>query len=243
MQQIKGFLFGLFLCMIFLPCVSAECSNKERAELNSLAANVKANYEEAQRELNEEDYTIPDAIYDKETAKDYVAYEDYFKINILNVMDKIYVEVNNNYDSNRYTFNSQNVKEGVATFDWDNLDKVTTFTIKVYADNTTSCEGDALRTMYVTTPRYNQYHMYDVCEKAKELDVCQKYVTSKNIDYAVFMRKVDEYLNDGMNGSGEKDKSFFKQNKRAIIIGGVALLIIVGVGVAVIVQRKRSSEI
>ena len=118
---------------------------------------------------------------------------------------------------------------------------MTTFTIKVYADGDANCTTDALRTLYVTTPRYNDYSSYDVCEKAKELDVCQKYVTFKDLDYYVFMERVEKYLEKG-EGSKSATKDFFKENKKTIIIGSVALIVVAGVVVAVI-MKKRSSEI
>ena len=227
--------------MVFLPCVNAACTNEEKAELNSLAAKVKANYEEAQRIINPEDYTIPDAIYGKEEAESYVAYEDYFKINILNITDKIKVEISNNYDMTSRTYTYQDTQDGVVSLDWDGIDAVTTFTIKVYADGEANCTTDALRTLYVTTPRYNGYSLYDVCEKAKELDVCQKYVTFKDLDYYVFMERVEKYLEKDSD-SKTKTKDFFKENKKTIIIGSVALIVVAGVVVAVI-MKKRSSEI
>ncbi len=241
MQQIKRFLFGLFLCVVFLPCVYAKCSTEEKAELNSLASNVKANYEEAQREMDKSEYSVPESLIGTEEEETFVAYEDYFKINIMNITDKIRVEVSNNYDSSKEYFNSSNTTDGVGTFDWNHLDKVTIFTVKVYADGDNKCTTDALRTLRIRTPRYNYYYSYDLCNAAKELDVCQKYVTFNDLDYNTFILKVEQYIAENEKPLfGNKAKTE-KRNK--IILGGVLAAAVIGVATVVIVMKKRSKEI
>lgn len=241
MQQIKRFLFGLFLCMVFLPCVSAKCTTEERAELNTMAASIKADYEEAQRVRDKDEYSVPDAVLGTEEEETYVSYEDYFKININNVTDKVRVEVTNNYDSSRLAFNSKDATDGIVTFDWKNLDKVTTFTIKVYADGDRKCTSDTLRTLYLTTPRFNEYYDYDLCAGAKELDVCQKYVTFKNVDFYSFVDKVEKYLKENEKTSEEVIKN--KKQRRIVIISVVLLVAVSGVVATAIVMKKRSSEV
>ena len=241
MRQIKRFLFGLFLCVAFLPCVFAKCTNEESAELNSFAANVKANYEEVQRERGKNEYTAPDAVLGKEAEKEYVSYEDYFRINIHNVTEKLKVEVENNYNSTTWSFDSDDAENGVVSFDWKNIEKITTFTIRIYANGDKSCKDDLLKKLYVTTPRYNDFYLYDACQGLEELDVCQKFVTFKSLDYNAFIRRVDDYKKQ--HNKSEQKEDFIKKNKKVIVISGLLLVAVAGVGVTVIVMKKRSNEI
>ena len=56
---------------------------------------------------------------------------NYFKVSIINISENFYVEISNDYNRDKLVYQYKDTQDGVITFDWKNLDKVTTFTVKV----------------------------------------------------------------------------------------------------------------
>ena len=241
MQQIKRFLFGLFLCMVFLPCVKAACSYEERAELNTLASNVKATYEETLQERDRSEYFLPDAVLGTEEEETYKSYEEFFTINLSNINENIYAEVKNSLNGETVVLNAEDAKDGIASFPWKDRTHVTTFTIKIYAAGD-ACTKDVLKTIRLTVPRLNGYYYDNMCIENPEFDLCEKYVTYKEVTYEYFVRQLDQYLSN--KESDKPNIPIIKQKRTRIIIGISAVVIIaVGVTAAVIIKKNRSNDI
>ena len=230
MQQIKRFLFGLFLCVVFLPCVYAKCSSEERNELNTFASNVKVNYED----------TLPDAIVGTPDEETYVAYEEFFTININNINERIYVVVTNNLDNQSTTYHSTDAVDGVISIPWKDRENVTTFTFKIYAEGDLRCTDDVLKTLRLTVPRLNGYYYDNMCIENPDFDLCEKYVTYKEVTPAYFVKKLNNYL---ATNEKEKPKSEVIKEKKTRIAIGAIIVIAVGVTAAVIIKKNRSKEI
>ena len=246
MGQLKKILFVLIISLFFCVNVKAEsnCSNQEQAELNKIVANVKTSYEEGEATLDTEEYPLPDEVLSADNPSSYTSTYNYFKISITNITEKIYAVVSNDYNDEVLTFNSSNTTNGVALINWELIDRVTTFTIKIYANDLTGCSGELYKTLYITTPRFNEYFFYEACNDAPDFEMCQKYVTFKDVDLDTFMTKLDKYLAKNKKKDEEKTKdSFFEKNKIEIIIGGTVLVAALGVGTFVLIRRKRSSEL
>ncbi|MEG1142375.1 MAG: hypothetical protein RSE41_08045 [Clostridia bacterium] len=247
--------FALVLSLSFSINVNAtsKCDYKEQALLNSIVANIKASYEEKEGILDRNEYPVPDAVLGTPEEETYVGTYNYFGISILNLTSKFYVVVTNNVNEDTKTFNYSDSVEGVINFDLKNISKVTTFTIKVYSSNETRCANELYRTVYLTTPRLNVYYNYDLCDNAADYYLCKKYVTFPEVESGSFYTQIEKYL-DEKNDVSEKPKdenekwyqkafNFIKEKKVIFIVSGVSLIVVSGVVIAVIVKKRRSSDL
>ncbi|MEG1648075.1 MAG: hypothetical protein RR325_04860 [Bacilli bacterium] len=255
MKYIKRLLFMLIITF-FISNVDAtsKCEYKEQAELNSMVANIKTSYEEKEGILDRNEYPIPDSILGTPEEETYVGKYNYFGVNIINLTNKFYIVVSNNVNQEIKTFNYSDAKEGIISFDWSELSIVTTFTLKVYSSNETNCDGELYRTIYLTTPRINEYYGYDLCEGANDYYLCQKYVTFNTVSFEAFEKQINDYKNEEKTNNDKNDKenkdkwyvsvsNFVKEHKVIFIVSGVSLVVISGVVIAVIVKKRRSSDL
>ncbi len=249
MQRIKNVLFAFGISVIFIANVGAAsvCTNAEQAELRTAAGNIRATYEEKERtETRYNDHM--------EAESDYTYY--YLTINITNLSEKFYVEVENDYDKTKKSFNYSDTEDEILSFDWENVyEKPTTFTIKVYSSDKTGCEGELYRTVTVKTPRYNEFSNEAICYQLSDYELCKKWVTYDTIDYEKFNDEVTKYVDKKYDelqkslGKGtdnsfwERVKEFVSNNKYYFIGGGAVLIVAAGVAVVVIVKRKRSMDL
>jgi len=249
----KSFFAFIICCLSFNVNAASKCDNAETAKLNKLVSNIKVSYEEKQGVLDPSEYTLPETVIGTEEEKTFFVTYNYFKISIINLTEDFYITVQNNKDKQVKTYTYANSDNGVITFDWKNLKEVTTFTIKVYASDKTGCAKEEYKTMYETTPRGNKYYSYDICQQAPEYYLCQKYVTSDEIDYNTFLVNIEKYIDskekeqqriDEENTKWyEKVGEFLEENKITVIVGTIVIVVIGGVGVAVVMKVRRRDEI
>ncbi len=263
MQKCLKMMFAFWISVMFVTPVDAAktCSTSEQAEINSQVSNMRGAYQEMEEPLDPNDYVSPNA-EDNEPAdvgevnpndEEILTTLSYFDISITNMTDKFYLVVTNDYDDEKQTFYYSDAKDGIITFPWYNLDAVTTFTIEVYTSNNTGCPNELQRTITVRTPRYNEFYESVACEENPKFNLCQKFVTFDYIESGEFQTRLDAYLkvdDDNADTPKEKDKNtleeikdFVANNKYYFIGGGIAILVIAGVVIAVIVRKQRSSEL
>ena len=217
-----------------LTIVRAACDYTAQLDLNSKAANVKYNYE-LKTETKEYD--------------DGVSEEDYFIITFLNITEDLYVEVSNNITSEVKTIRYNDTKDGEASFEWREIYDITNFTIKIYAESTTECSGDLLKTAKLSTPRFNNYYNRAICSDYPDFYLCQKYVTTNQIDESGFINKVESYINGKVDDKGndikQEDKKFnfkeFIKYNVKYIIGGVVVIGVAG-GVAIYLKKTKKQR-
>ena len=244
MKKILDSLFILLLMIFGINKVNAAstCSYEDQVKLNNISANVKANYEEKQLELNKDDYILPEELTEEE-KNNYKIYEDYLQVSLLNLSKDIYIELSDNQTNK--VIKVENV-EGIYNLDWYNIDLITTFTIKIYASDNTGCSGELYRTFYLTLPRINDFNSYDICKTNSDYYLCQKYVTFEKTDYTSFVNKINDYTDkENKEINEENDKNIFqkigdflKEHKTASIITGVSLVVIIG-GITFVIIKKR----
>lgn len=254
MQRFTKIVVAFCISVMCLSSVKAAktCSNSEQAEINSMLSNIKATYAEKEEDLDPNTYGFPDSVENPDEYEKNLK-TNYFEISVTNLSDKFYIIVTNDYNNETNTYSGQNAKDGIASFAWRHLDKVTNFTIKVYTSNATGCPNEEQKTIRLRTPRYNEYSEYNLCMKIPEFNLCQKYVTFKDMDNQEFVSKVYEYIDkkEEQNQQAikdakswwEKTKDFIKENKYYFIGGAVGLVVVAGVAGAVIVYKRRSSEL
>lgn len=237
-----------FLVLMSVP-KAATCSYEEKAKLNNEVANVKTNYEIKERVLNKDEYDVPDGIENEE----FIAKTDYVQVNILNLTNNLYAEVTNNINDEVKIFNYTDTKDGNISFNWNELDTIVTYTVKIYSSSNTNCEGTALKTLYVSLPRYNDYSTYEVCKEVPDYYLCQRYVTFESVGYDTFFTRVREQIAKSEQIKEEENKKnnkwykktidFIVEHKVPFIIGGVTLVVVAGGATFIIIKKRRRSII
>ena len=224
----------MMICIGIMP-VHAACNYTDKAAANKKAANVKLDYEVVEDKQEYEDGTI--------------SVNEYFKMSILNVTEDLYVTVTNDITNTTNTYRYSDVKDGVITFNWDNNEVVTNFTMKVYGSDSSPCKDEELRTIRKQTPRYNDFANRAICQDMKDFYLCQKYTTVENIDESMFINKVEDYSEGKIDEEGEsqdnkKDKNllYYLNEYKWYIMGGL-LVIAAGSGVAIVIRNKKYREV
>ncbi len=224
------------LSFIIVPNVKAACSYKEQADLNKEASYVKVGYEIVTEEMK---VSMP------ETEESTTIQYEIFRVNILNLTENFYVTVTNNVNKDNKKYYFSNSVNGVISFNWDDLDKVTTMTFKVYSSSQTNCKDELYRTIYLTLPRYNSYSSTSLCKDSKS-SVCEKFVTFDKITYDEFMTRYSksesEQASNGTNTNNNgviNGESIARNNTYLYIgLGAVAVILVIA---AVVRSKKRKS--
>ncbi len=234
----------IFVMLLIPSAVSAvnTCSTEEQLELKNAANLIKVSYEENYDivDLTQSDYY--DELTEEEKQMEYKTY--YFDISILNITEDLYVEIENNINSEVEIIRYSDTDNGKYIYKWRNLANVATFTFTVKSSSNTNCEGEGYSIKYLTTPMYNIYADSETCIENPDADVCQRYISIKGFDAAMF----NEYFEDKNDSEDDKDEEnssetgsfldFIIDNKVYFIIG--TLVVVIGVTTIVIVQKKRS---
>ncbi len=228
--------FIIALTFLVVPVHAEEsCTYKEEAELREKASNIRADYEVKEEEIGGEEDSAPILVY-------------YFTISVMNITDEFYVEVTNDFNSEKKIIGSQDIVDGIATFDWDVSSEVTDFTFKVYSVAVSNCSGVTLKTFHLQTPRYNEN--YHICaDEFPDYYLCQKFVTFKKMDRNEFYKSLNSYRNrmEKENEKNNKDNFFDKIfnfiNKNKFIIIGVILVAGAGSGTYIYIKRKKQRDL
>lgn len=229
----KKIILVLALTFLFNINTSAAsiCDSNEQIELNQKAANIKVNYE-----ILTEEKELPDG-----TLTTYST-----KVSIYNVTKEFYVVVSNNTNNNKATYYFENAIDGVIIFTNVDLSNVVNYTIEVYTTNETGCMDERYKTLYVTTPRYNDYYNREICVENSEFDYCKQFVVVPEIDEDTFLEKLNKYVKKDTNSSIVEDENNTEENKtnfiddyKWYIIGGV---ILAGAGIITINYLNRRKK-
>ena len=100
-----------------------------------------------------------------------------------------------------------------------------------------SCGDENVGSLYVTTPNYNFYYKLDVCDDAKEYELCQKWA-SHSLSRSEFIEKVKQY---------KASKNLIdntKANKKISVIDFImnfirmyGLYVIIGIAIIIIIIK------
>ncbi len=245
MRKMSTFALAILTFLFGTNIVSALCEASEMNRLNTLAVNVRSDFEEIEEVMDPDEYDLPDGTETEELPE---LKRLFFKVNIYNVTDELYVLVHNNVTNETKKFTYQDSKDGVISFIWDDLYSIVNYTITVYSSDKTNCVDTKLHTLYQTTPRFNEYSSLAACDNADDFYLCHKYITVETTDFSNFIAKVDEYKKGKVNEKGEeivspnkKNENFISEYKN-IIIAVSAAVVIVGVISVVVVIIRRSGK-
>lgn len=228
-----------FLLLIFLfstkTLAASNCSYEEQRNLEQKASNIKASYEVKEKVMD-------DVVVESEVLPTYKV----FNITILNITEDLYVVVKNDVSNNERTIKYSQVKDGMYTFEWDSLESVTNFTIEVYASDKTKCNGEKYKTLYLSTPRYNEFSKRAICDEMKDFYLCQEFVNFAEVDENTFITKIDKYKTGEVNETGEEvvnktltNKMFEFLNEYKYYIGGGIIVIL---AIVVVIYRNNSKK-
>ena len=241
----KKILALIVVSFLFVTNVNAasKCSYAEQTELNGKAGNVKVSY--AIKEVDVKgNYINMDTGETYDTSK-----AEVFEITILNLSEDLYVVVTNDIDESVRTIRYGNTSNGMATFIWNNNDNITNFTFNIYSSDKTNCKDEVYKTLYLTTPRYNNLYGYQVCQGLEDFYLCQKYVNFNKVSEGDFYKKISQYNNKEIDDNGEQivpektvfDKiiNFIKQNKWFIVSG---IVLVAGAVVAINYSKGKKQR-
>lgn len=227
----------MFIMTIFMASkvAYADCTYQEQSDLKSKASNIKVSYEVDKYELEMDDYPLT---------------VSRFAISILNVTDDFFVVVTNSIDNSEKTYDSKDAEDGIVTFYWENDEELTNFTFKVYSSGNTNCPNYLYKTLYLTTPRFNQYSRLEICQDEPDFYLCKEYITTETVSKDTFYNQLDKYLNKEINENGDAEEEqpseeensskileFIKKYK-LFILGGVVVIIAAG-GVIIYIKTKK----
>ena len=234
----KSFLCKILFIFIFLlgmTSVKADnCKYTEQEKLQEEASKIS---------IKKSVTSVVDKSAVCEDGQSECIYKDLYEINILNLSDNLYIEATNDLTEEEMFFTSKDADEdGIITFTWDNIDKVTHFTFKVYASEKTECYTKYLAQQLLTLPRKNEHYYYRYCDGIEDNELCQEYVEYDEIPYAEQVEKIKEY-----KASLEKEettkKGFFAKLLDFLKSYGVFIvlgIIVIGAVIFVIIKlRKR----
>lgn len=222
----------LVTTFIGIITVKAECGYAERNNYRSQANNMKFKYEIAEKTLegNVDGEEVP-------------VTQTYMKIYIYNLTEDLKLTVKDPEIKKTWNYTYDDVKDGVIIFDSEDVSRVINYEFDVYAADET-CDTDELRISTLRVPKFNTYYYWEMCEETPEFYLCQKFIETDKT-YEEFVSERDDYLKK-LNNSAEEtveDESFF-ENLRDFIVKYkyviILIAIITGVGVFVIVKKKRS---
>ena len=238
-KKAKYILASLLMFCVATSVNAEECSYDKQVELNNLAAQVKAVYEES--EIDSGATYIPE----EEGDPDGPIMLHAFKTKILNVSKDIVVRVEDESgDTKVYGYSDSD--NGTIVLDEKIADTVYNYTITVVGAKE-DCDGQELRTISLVVPRYNDYSEYAVCKEYPEFEYCKKYTTDlENISMTEFVNKAESYKKSHKSETEKKqekkNESFIKKNKKTIIIIA-SVIAIVGVATAAILIIRRRSRL
>ena len=249
MSKIKYLILTLLIFGFGITPVGAICNYEEQARLNREVSNVKVSYEVVTKEIGQDRCSPLEGFEDMP----YTCTAEFIQINILNINENMTVRLeNDDYDFRRdYSYEDTN-NGAIAFFLTDEKGneiefnpKVTELSVEILASSETGCEGSALRTIYLTVPRYNNYYGLGYCDGLDDYYLCQKYVTYPEVTYEQFSKTIANEIAEREEQQEEELKwyqkiwEFVVEHKTAFIAGGIIIVVAGGGTAAYIIIRRR----
>ena len=250
MKQKKKMILFCVLCFLsFVITANAECDYETQVQLMTYAYNVNANYETKTIVVDENENEIvgmdPSEIPEEEMGQDSkYGLMSAIELEIRNITDSIYVVVKEkNLGIETFTITYADTTDGTYTYRIPDTNNIRNYEITVYAENQ-DCYGTELNKFSVVSPKKNSYHDSTACLYLTDKYYCQEYVTSDvNVSDEEIGQELQKYFEEGKKkeeGQEQSEENFWEKYQTFIIIGAsVVLLIGVGVAVVLIIRKRR----
>ncbi len=239
MKEKKLKYFVIFFSCLFLlmsKTAYAACDASTEIQLNTAAANMKAEYslKKIVTDYNGvEQFDVPEELAGGlETG-----YRTVYLVilRIYNISGNIHFTVTNAEDNFYEAHEASEFPDGVYEITVPDVSKIREYDIKVY-----SSEGDCLdtelRTINVKTPMYNILSGLEACQNSDKY-YCQEYVTTEiNVTEEDIINGTQ--INSQTQQNEEQEKSFLEKYTMPIITAVVVVAVLVVI-VYIISKRKK----
>jgi hypothetical protein len=140
----------------------------------------------------------------------------FIDIKIYNVTSDVFLNFRSNNEKvtvKSETFDYQKIgPDGSITIRIPALSVVAEYIIDVYSYSE-ACNGEIIRTIRVTIPKYNFFSQLEACNGAEDFYMCQEYITF-DIDSDKFYEQIASYKE---NGGQTADDLLYKNNTKNIL--------------------------
>ena len=228
----------LITCLFSMMKVHASrCGDEELAKINEDASKVKVDYEIAKKTIPNPDDPCDDCDYQENVEIDVV------RVRIINLTDKLYIKLTNTKDNSVKTFTAADAKDGVISYDIQDLSTLAKINYVLYTTSNTSCSNEEVLKYELNLPRYNADYNVGPCMTKPDAPECQKFVTTEHNenDYNKLVNKEEKKAEEEKEKSKKnKNESFIEENKKEILIGGSIIVLLGVVTTAVVIKKRRS---
>lgn len=245
-KNYKKFYITILIGIIFYAMnVKAKCSNETQYALNVASSNVSMNYSIDTFTVDSKGNLHPEIPVDQIEVNELSEYTitEKMSLKIENVTDKIYVVLRSDEESINQMFHYEDLENGRFVYDIPNTDIIRHFELTIYS-NESECIDEELRKIEVTTPKYNDYAGYGICENNNAY-YCKKYVTS-DIDEEIF----DKYEKENKKNKEKENNTNIENNKKynilkiiLIIIIPIAFIVLIIIIIYLIIKKRRKKDI
>ena len=239
-------LVKILLCCLFIFGIKGvnaeECNSQKKVELQNEAA--KVTLKTSTKQIVDENFDCEEDLKDENGSCN--STRDIYEVNILNLTKNLYLEISNNVTDEIKIITYDDVVDDIATFDWDHMDEVTKFTVKVYGSSDSGCYKEYLAQNFVTALRKNEYADYGICDDQSDYYLCDEYVDFDEMNYDEFSTLLQKHIDgeDEENQSNEtKDfRDKFSDFIKEYGIWIVLLLMTIGGVSYTVINRKKSGK-
>ena len=150
--------------------------------------------------------------------------------------DELYVVVTNNYNDKSLKFTSEDKNEyGYISFYTDNINESITYNLDIYSK---SCSNNKIRSLTLTTPKYNSYSERAICEdKIDKIDECDPFYDVENITWQEF----DKLVNDKIHANKKMIINFIKTYYLFFLIPFVIISLFYITRIIIIKRRNKNA--
>ena len=217
------------------------CDVTDKVKLSKTAAAIKIEYEP--NVLKAEGFDDPNSPY-------YSVFIYALDIKIYNLTDDVYVAVETDKDVS-YSVDSSNIgPEGYVTLRDDSVSEIRNYTFKVYS-NTGNCESEPLRTIKLSTPKFNHLSSREACKEVPHFYKCQEFV-SYDFEVGNYIKDIEDYKEklakqgvkdadkDSVANKGVVSKAVKKVSDNKWIV--LAIIIVIGLAITFVLAKKRKDD-
>ncbi len=236
----KRKLLILFFALMFVSLASVKastCSDARTLELSSLANNVNVGMEKEYREVAK--YVAEED--GEETTDIFPA----FYLTVYNLTNDLNIAVSREgYQKISYFSYKDVYEDGVLYLDAGFADEVKSYTIKIRS-NDAGCKNEILKTITVTTPKFNAKSQYEVCQENSDFNMCKEFTTVNydEVSESSFIEELDKYKEEKAEEEKRANSIFNKIAKfiskyRWIFI--TVIIVAIAFAVVYFINRKKS---
>lgn len=218
------------------------CTYKEKNEYGAYATNVNMGYS-----VIDEYGTL---CYEDGECNENQNTGFHFVIYINNLSDKIYATVTEDLNKTTTNYYYSDTNKGNIEITQDYKNSRVNYSIVIKIKNGV-CAETILRKKTITTPRFNLYSSYPICEGIEDFGLCSRFYdfeVSENEFYNRtydYLKKQEEENEEDKNENKDKSsvlnniKDFIKDNYIYITSGTVVLI----VAISIVVIKKRRDRL